>query len=132
MSEKKRECTGSPGSLSLGLFPKCFGLNYQQWFFNMSCYFPSLTFSKITQWPKCYQAISKKNQYAAYLHESCSIILITATMKPMLQGPSEMAYSQDQYVYTHYKSAGMKFYFKSIKCLLVQALGSCTHFKYSV
>lgn len=73
-----------------------------------------------------------KNQCAAYLPESCSVVLITVTMKPVLQEPSEMAYSQDQNVCTHYKPAGMKFSFKSIKCLLVQALGSCTHFKHSV
>lgn len=80
---------------------------------------------------KRYQGVSK-NQYAAYLPESCSVVLITVTMKLVLQEPSEMAYSQDQYVCTHYKHAGMKFSFESIKCLFVQALGSCTHFKHSV
>lgn len=73
-----------------------------------------------------------KNQYAAYLPESYSVAVITVTTKPVLQELSEKAYSQDQCVCTHYEPAGMKFSFKSIKCVLVQALGSCTHFKHSV
>jgi len=47
-----------------------------------------------------------KDQYAAYLPESYSVVLITVTMKPVLQ---EMVYSQVQYVCTHFKSAGIKF-----------------------
>lgn len=41
-------------------------------------------------------------------------------MKPALQEPSEMDYSQVQYVFTNFNPGGIKFSFKSIKCFYVQ------------
>lgn len=41
-------------------------------------------------------------------------------MKPVVQEPSEMDYSQDQYVCTLYNPGGMEFSFKNIECLYVQ------------
>lgn len=47
--------------VATGSLSKMLRLTHQQWFFNTSCNFPSLTFSKITQRPKHYQHITKKS-----------------------------------------------------------------------
>lgn len=119
--EKKTGSTAFPCSLSLGnhgLFPKSFVSPTSNAFLIQVVIFHLW----LSQRSHCGQNITNtlvKNLYAAYLSEFSSAVFITITTKPVLQKPSDRAYSWGQYVHTHYKPAGMKLFSKSI---IVQAL----------
>lgn len=97
INKKKPEYLRSPGPLLIGLFPKCFGFITSSDFLKQAVIF-HLWLSQRPHNDQNFIKLLIKNQYGAYVPESSSVVLITVTMKPVLQEPTEMDYSQDQYV----------------------------------